>query len=119
MSFTDIFSKKEDYCKKMIQLKKLTTLNPGINDKIKFYTEEAPQVIKLYKKQLKENPMLLDKPELAEIVLQGIAWQWISKALDKCGMSLEDIAKAAEKEFQAGGKPKKTIKRKHKVVRKK
>lgn len=106
MSFTDVFNKKEDYCKKMIKLKKLIILNPGMNDKIKFYTEEAPKVIKEYKKQLQENPTLMDKPELAEIVLQGIAWQWLSKAMDKCGMSLEDIAIAAEKELQSGGKRK-------------
>lgn len=123
MSFIrKIFEKDQDYCKKLVKMERFMMKNEGLENQIRFYNQEAPEILDKYKKMLIKHPELIEKPELAKAILKGISQDWYMKSFKKCGMTFEDIASAAayeeklESDTMTGGKPKKSVKQSLKKI---
>lgn len=124
MSFIrKIFEKEQDYCKKLVKMERFMMKNDGFENQIKFYNDEAPEILDKYKKMLSKHPKLIEQPELAKDILKGIAQDFYIKAFKKCGMTYKDIESAAAYEEKlesdtyastigqkVGGKAKKSVK---------
>lgn len=123
MSFIrKIFEKEQDYCKKLVKMERFMMKNEGLENQIRFYNQEAPEILDKYKKMLIKHPRLTEEPELAKDILKGIVQDWIIKSVKKCGMSFKDIESAAayeeklESDTMTGGKPKKSVKQSLKKI---